>query len=69
MLIFDDLLGFGLPVLIAAGIVMLVSRMLQRHRPTEKELRQLDLTTEVTKRVARPQFAWDASAVRNRQGF
>jgi hypothetical protein len=82
--IFDDLLGFGLPLLVVAAIVILVRRMLRRHRLTDKELQQLELdqqepvttmmlptlTTEMTARVARdPDFELDASTVRNRQGF
>ncbi len=81
MAIFSSLLGFGTPVLIVTAIVLLVRRMLRRHKPTEKELRQLELdqqnpvpammlptlTTEGTDTVARdPDFEIDALRVRLR---
>ncbi len=81
MAIFNVLLGFGTPVMIVAAIVLVVRRMLRRRKPTEKELRQLELdqreplptmmlptlTTEGTGSVARdPDFELDALRVRLR---
>ncbi len=79
MIFIDELLGFGLPFVILGGVVLLVRRMLRRHKLTEKELRQLELdqqnsvqammlptlTTEGTRRIGRdPEFELDAEVVR-----
>ncbi|HEX5369351.1 MAG TPA: hypothetical protein VFY10_08065 [Dehalococcoidia bacterium] len=79
MIVFLNLVAFGVPLLIAAAVVRLVQSMLLRHKPTEKELRQLELddrngvpammlptlTTEGTGQVGRdPEFEMDALAVR-----
>jgi hypothetical protein len=75
---------FGLVVVgtLTAGLVQLVRRMIERHQPSEEELRAAEqqgawtgahlptLTTEMTGKVARdPQFEIDAQTVRGRQGF
>jgi hypothetical protein len=75
---------FGLLVVgtLTAGLVHLVRRMIERHRPTEAELHAAEpkdawtgahlptLTTEMTGNMARdPQFELDAQTVRGRQGF
>ena len=77
-------LSLAVAIPVVGGVVLLVRRMLQRHRPSEEQLQRLDqgqpetvssmmlptLTTEMDAKVARdPDFELDASTVRNRQGF
>ena len=81
MAILDVLLGYGTPFLAAAAVVLFVRRLLRRHKPTEKELRQLELdqqeavrvmmlptlTTEGTENIGRdPDYELDALRVRLR---